>query len=256
MTIHHRDKEKRRGACIRSLKQLAHKLGRTPSERDYKQRYTSIEDAPTPSQLRYEFGTWTAAVIAAGLTPLPTDPPRNDISTNDLVAEFVRVANKLGQLPSMEVFRKESKFSNIPYKRRWGSWSKVQDHFTSNYSHQLAFKPAPVEKRQTPTKLERLSFDSPLVYEPRNEFETIALFVLLAKDLGYKILSIRAEFPDAILEKDGTEVRAEFEFLSSNYVAHCHEMSPDILCICWRVDCDLSPVKVLCLEDVVRADKA
>lgn len=256
MAIHQRDKERRKDACIKSLRQLGRKLGRTPSERDYKQHYISIEGAPTPSQLRYEFGTWTAAVIEAGLTPLPTDPPRNDISIDDLSEEFVRVANKLSRLPSVEVFRKESKFSNIPYKRRWGTWSKVQDYFTSNYSHQFTFKPIPVAKRQTPTKLERLNFDSSLVYEPRNEFETIALFTLLAKDLGYKILSIRAEFPDAILEKDGTEVRAEFEFLSSNYVAHCHEMSPDILCICWRVDCDLSPVKVLCLEDVVRAVKA
>jgi hypothetical protein len=100
-----------------------------------------------------------------------------------------------------------------------------------------------------------LNIECPLVYEPRNEFETIALFTVLAKDLGYRILSIRAEFPDAILEKDGIAIKAEFEFLSSNYLAHCHEMSPDILCICWRGDCDLSPVKILCLEDFIRADK-
>jgi hypothetical protein len=85
--------------------------------------------------------------------------------------------------------------------------------------------------------------NSPLVFEPRNEIETIALFTLLAKDLGYRILSIRADFPDAILEKDGIEYPTEFEFLSSNYLAHCHDRSPEILCVCWRVDCDLSPVK-------------
>lgn len=255
MAIHQNDKEKRKTACIQSLKQLAHNLGRTPSERDYKSHYSSITGAPTPSQLRYDFGTWTAAVIGAGLTPLPTDPPRNDISDEELVAEFVRIANKLGRIPSLEVFRKESKFSNNPYKRRWGPWSKVQNHFASTHFNELTFVPSLIQKNHTAPKLQKLNFDCPLVYEPRNEFETIALFTLLAKDLGYKILSIQAEFPDAKLERNGVEIQAEFEFLSSNYLAHCHERSSDILCICWRVDCDLSPVKVVCLEDIICTEK-
>jgi len=256
MAIHQRDKERRKSACIESLRQLAQKIGRTPSERDYKKHYSSIKGAPTPSQLRYEFGTWTAAVKSAGLTPLPTDPPRNDISTEDLIAEFVRIANKLGCLPSKEIFRNESKFSNVPYNRRWGPWSKVQSHFASNHAKEFSFVPCVNELSHTPPKTQKLSIDCPLVYEPRNEFETIVLFTVVAKDLGYRILSIQSGFPDATLEKDGVEVRAEFEFLSSNYLSHCHELSPDILCICWRVDCDLSPVKVLCLEEIIHADRA
>jgi hypothetical protein len=256
MAIHQRDKEKRKSACIKSLRKLAQKIGHTPSEQDYKKHYSSIEGAPTPSQLRYEFGTWTAAVKGAGLTPLPTAPPRNDIPNENLIAEFVRVANNLGRLPSLEVFRNESKFSNVPYKRRWGPWSKVQSYFASNHAKQFSFVPCVNKLSRTLPKPQKLSIDCPLVNEPRNEFETIALFTLLAKDLGYRILSIQSEFPDATLEKDGVEVQAEFEFLSSNYLSHCHELSPDILCVCWRVDCDLSPVKVLCLEDIIHADRA
>lgn len=74
------------------LRQLAQKIGHTPSEQDYKKHYSSIEGAPTPSQLRHEFGTWTAAVKGAGLTPLPTAPPRNDIPNESLIADFVGVA--------------------------------------------------------------------------------------------------------------------------------------------------------------------
>jgi hypothetical protein len=227
-------------------------LDRTPSQRDFKSHFQSIADAPTPDQLRYTYGTWTAAVIDAGLTPLPTDPPSNEISEEELVEEYVRVANECGRMPTREIFRvKSSRFTNRPYQTRWGKWSEVQNHFASKYSNRFNFTCATKRTVEAKTFDTPLGLNLPLAFEPTNEFETIALFTLLAKDLGYRILKIRAEFPDALLERGGNQIQAEFEFLASNYISHCHKRSPETLCIYWRNDFDLAPVQTLCLEDEV-----
>lgn len=251
MALHERDVDKRKAACRAALQELARRLGATPSERDYKLHFQSLDSAPSPNQLRYIYGTWTEAVIDAGLTPLPTDPPRYEISDEELVEEYVRVANECGCMPPCETFRKMSRFSNRPYQTRWGKWSEVQKHFASMYPDRFTFTCATKETVEAKTRDTPLGLSLPMAFEPTNEFETIALFTLLANDLGYRILKIRAEFPDALLERGGTPITAEFEFLASNFVSHCHKRSPEILCICWRNDFDLAPVQTLCLEDEV-----
>jgi len=89
-------------------------------------------------------------------------------------------------------------------------------------------------------------------YEPRNEFEVIALFVCLCDELGYKIKKIRADFPDAILEKDGIEIETEFEYVSSNYEAHCHPVHEKYLCICWRKDKSIKGLNIFSIEKYLR----
>jgi hypothetical protein len=82
--------------------------------------------------------------------------------------------------------------------------------------------------------------------------ETIVLFSLMASTLDYRIRAVRTEFPDAELEKDGKIVLAEFEYESSNYIQHGHDLNADCICICWRNNRDLGSIPVLALEDVLR----
>ena len=51
-----------------------------------------------------------------------------------------------------------------------------------------------------------------------NEQGEIVEFARQASEAGFKILSIRTEYPDAIIEKDGVEYWAEFEFEAYNWV--------------------------------------
>ena len=145
-----------------------------------------------------------------------------------------------------------SQFSNQPYQTRWGKWSDVIRHFASVHFQRFTFdiKNMLVEKREAANR-KPLGLDIPMVNEPANEFETVVLFALLAGDLGYRIVSIGAAFPDALIERDNQQMKIEFEYLSSNYLRHCHDRSEEITCICWRNDCDIAPVKVISLEDEV-----
>lgn len=256
MPIHHTDREKRADAFRLSLNQLAMRLGRTPTEREYKTFAHSEPSTPSISKVRYDYGTWTSAVIDAGLIPAPNAPPRNEIDESQLIEEFVAIANDLGRMPPLETFRQRSRqrssISNVPYQRRWGKWSEVIRHFETAHGHRFNFElQGVVINEHDLVSVKLLGLDLPMTNEPSNEMETIALFMLLAVDLGYKIVSIGAAFPDALVEKDGRPIKVEFEYLTSNYLSHCHPRSDQITCVCWRVDRDISPVKAISLEEEV-----
>jgi len=86
---------------------------------------------------------------------------------------------------------------------------------------------------------------------PQNEQGTIALFARLSSDLGYTFKEIGTRCPDAILRKNGHEVRVEFEYESLSFKRHKHNPDDVDLVICWHDDWDACPVPVLCLETYV-----
>jgi len=71
---------------------------------------------------------------------------------------------------------------------------------------------------------------------PENELGVIAVFSQQAEKSGFEIVSIHSEFPDAIVRKGEVEYRAEFEYLSSNFRAHKHNVRECDLVICWERD--------------------
>lgn len=252
MAIHERDRENRFETFRNAITLLAEKLGRTPTQNEYKLFCISDGGIPTVNQVRYDFGTWTAAVVSAGLQPAPNDPPRFEYSESKLIDEFIRIANDLGRMPPLEVFRQQSQYSNRPYQTRWGKWSDVIRHFVTVHFQRFTFEVAEEPLSDTKTIHRRtLGLELPMAYKPGNEFETVALFALLANSLGFKIISIGSAFPDGLVEKNGQQMKIEFEYLTSNYLRHYHQMSEDITCICWRKDCDIAPVDVISLEDEV-----
>lgn len=68
---------------------------------------------------------------------------------------------------------------------------------------------------------------------PVNEMGVVVLFA--QQDL-FKIVSIQAEFPDAIVELDDVQYRVEFEFRASNFKNHRHDIRKCDLIICWEND--------------------
>ena len=80
-----------------------------------------------------------------------------------------------------------------------------------------------------------------------NEAQTAALFARMAGVLGYTILEVQQAFPDALLysHKDRREVRAEFEYRSTNFVKHGHDPAQAGLIICFIHDWYDAPIPVL-----------
>jgi len=90
---------------------------------------------------------------------------------------------------------------------------------------------------------------------PTNEQETIALFAQLANELGYEFKEIGTRCPDAILSKNGQEIRVEFEHKSKNFQRHQHDPDDVDLVICWQDDWPTCPLPVLTLETYVTLAK-
>lgn len=84
---------------------------------------------------------------------------------------------------------------------------------------------------------------------PRTEMELVAKFLLSAKDAGFEIVKIQQRFPDAIVKKDGSEYRVEFEYNSSNFRHHGHDPSKCDLIICWIDDDDCPVLPIIALSD-------
>lgn len=255
MAAHKFDIEDKKQEIREDLNRLAKIIGRTPTSKDYKQ---FNKGKWSYTQILYLYGNWNIAVKDAGLNPNPSKvPPKPESITKDELAnEFIEVSNSLGKIPSMREFGSLSKYSTRPYTNSFGKWLNTIDYMIENYSDQFSF---PVDasravRARKPTR-KNLKWNCPILYEPTNEFETIALFTCLSDLLGFKIKEIKASFPDAVLVQSGEEVLAEFEYLSSNYLQHGHPLDKRYLCICWRKDIELENVRILSLEEFIRNNK-
>lgn len=250
---HQFDIEDKKELIKSELLRIAHRLGKTPTQKEYKQQ---IDTTIKIDQINYLFGSWNNAIAFAGLDLNSNTPPRNNISLDDLKDEFISVANKLKTMPSKTVFRTHAKYSWTPYTRKFGTWQKTIDYFKEHHPNSFDFElynSKRDDKKVQASKL--LNLDLPLVNTPSNEFETIVLFALLARELGIKILKVNAAFPDGLIIKDGEEIKVEFEYLSSNYLQHAHPVLPDIICICWRKDIEIAGVEIIALEEYLRNKK-
>lgn len=100
--------------------------------------------------------------------------------------------------------------------------------------------------------------DLPILnYAPLNEKGVILLFGYYLQDLGIShVEEIKAGFPDAIAMRpvgNGKyqRVRIEFEFKSSSFVRHGHDINECDLIVCWLNDWKDCPIEVIELSKVL-----
>src|SRR3954469_62405 len=111
-------KEKRgKDQILAAIRQAAAELGRAPP-RGERRRITGVSHY----RVLAEFQTLREAVRAAGLEP---NPKGEKISTEDLLADWKRVAEKLGRRPSRAEYVREGKYSPGAFVGRFGSWSGI-----------------------------------------------------------------------------------------------------------------------------------
>ncbi|QDT35738.1 homing endonuclease associated repeat-containing protein [Stratiformator vulcanicus] len=253
MPIHRNDIADLKNAARIAIRELHAKMGRPPTQNEYKS-HAQTNDLPTLHQVLYQYGNWSSAIEDAGFEPNKnTPPPQQPYTVAQLTEEFIRVANQIQKIPGQTEFGASSKFSVRPYRLRWGTWTQVKSYFTEKHADSFEFSVAPPRNPSSQKTIRKpLCFDSVLKFEPQNEMETIILFSLMADRLEYRIRSVRADFPDAELERNGEIILAEFEYESSNYIQHGHDLDADCICICWRNNRDLQSIPVVALEDVLR----
>jgi hypothetical protein len=84
----------------------------------------------------------------------------------------------------------------------------------------------------------------------------VFLFGTVAKDLGYMVVRVQAEFPDCevfrLIDPEHCQlVLAEFEFESRNFLAHGHRIDGCDLIICWKHNWEGCPLEVIELSKVM-----
>jgi len=102
---------------------------------------------------------------------------------------------------------------------------------------------------------DRLDFKG-MAFGPTNEMGVVALFALLADRLGYCIELVRVRFPDCLAKKKVGDTwehcEIEFEYRSSDFDKHGHDVDSCDLIVCWHDDWDDAPIPVLCLKDYIK----
>lgn len=83
------------------------------------------------------------------------------------------------------------------------------------------------------------------MFVPENEMGVVVLFSQLCKEHGFEIKSVRIAYPDAIIVRGQIEYRTEFEFVSSNYFLHNHDIRDCDLVICWKHDSEDLAIPVI-----------
>lgn len=243
-------------AILDYLKKLAEKL-----EKDT----LSINDIKSDGHVNYNtiiraFGGFSEALIQADLNPGRTYKRNPD----SMLAQLIELTSTLGRTPSKTEIDKNLKYNARHYERQFGSIAKavelasVSGKQTENPDDRTSVPPPDTLLVRTRTRRkygQTIDFRG-LRHAPINELGVVFLFGMLADDLGFVVESVQNGFPDCdakLRKPDGSfeGVRIEFEFKSSSFVQHGHNVEECDLIICWQHDWRDCPIDVLELSKVI-----
>ena len=249
-------------SLLAEIRRVAELLGKTSLTRTEFNQHGKVSS----SAIEKRFGTWNEALLRAGLE----QSVRRDIPTEELFDDIERVWNELGRRPTYDEFSKLSRFSVRPLVDRFGGFMKALEAFIQHRNKSDAAPSAvsrpPTRSTHVPTgsrtrkrpSYGRLINFRGMQHAPLNELGVVFLFGMLAKELGFVVEAISAEFPDCeakrlALSGDRWEkVAIEFEYKSSNFQKHGHATEDCDLIVCWEHDWEGSPIEVLALSTLVQ----
>src|SRR5579859_3340144 len=107
---------------ISAIQAAARKLGHAPNSRELRRL-----SGTTASQVARRFGTYRAAVSAAGLKP---NPAGVRVEAAALLEDWGKVARKLGRVPSNSEYERAGGYSRCCFTRAFGSWAEVPTAFS------------------------------------------------------------------------------------------------------------------------------
>ena len=267
---------------IAAIQESAARLGHAPT-------FTEVRRATQMSkhEIRKHFLTYAKALSECGLQ---RTGPGYEADATELFKDWAALVRKLGKLPTMAEYEMHGSYSVRPLIRRYGGWVHVpaglQDFArkerlegewadvldviarhkeeeadgrrTSGSTNSRMPKPNIVKPRILKDRpiYGRPMMDMALGLAPTNEMGVVFLFGTVAKDLGYMVVRVQAEFPDCevfrLIDPEHCQlVLAEFEFESRNFLAHGHKIDGCDLIICWKHNWEGCPLEVIELKTLM-----
>jgi hypothetical protein len=199
------------------------------------------------------------------------------------VFEAMRVAFlDLGGVPTLAVFERRFRFNkSVLYARGW-SWPEAKARFRAwvfirdpgfPYLDQLP-EEAPFRRRKArrpragappacvhPPRGHRLTGERidfrAMARAPVNEQGVVAVFCMVAQELGYSIELMNTTFPDCeamrlVTGNRWERVRIEFECESKNFLYHKHDPAGCDVIVCWTASWRPAGIEVLELSQAIR----
>lgn len=257
---------------LSKIKETANKLKRDHLAESEFTKETGISYRP----IHRLFGNWEQAVKEAGLKIHPAHKIK--ISEVELFQEYFRVTEELNRFPSYSEFARCSKYSIGVYEAHFGNFTEFRKHALQYGTYHELIKPEIaqplVENIFTKTTQNKFSHeileDRPilgeiinfrsLLHAPVNELGVVYLFGILSNDLGFVIESIQSGFPDCeakrrLKNNRWQSIRIEFEYKSSNFIEHKHDITKCDLIICWEHDWNNCPLEVISLKEYLQTTR-
>ena len=225
-------------------------------------------------------GGWSEVKRLSELQRHPKD--NEQLSDDELLAEFHRVAGELEQIPTWTVFAHRATISADVVRRRFGglqgtlkryrTWleerepsSPLLEQLQSKSKHELPAPPmiATAPRQQAWAKGDGPMFGPPIDFRglrhaPINEQGVVFLFGMVSYELGFIVEAIHAAFPDCEAKRcvdrrneRWQRVRIEFEFYSSNFRDHGHDPNGCDVIVCWEHDWADCPLEVVELRRLI-----
>jgi hypothetical protein len=239
-------------SLLDELRRVANKIGKdTMTFKEFTAAGGRISEGP----LAKRFGSWNAALEKAGISKSVI----RNISDEDLFAEMGNLWDRLGRQPTVKEMRRLGRFSENPYKRRFGSWLHAVEAFVRwKNTGRFPQRSSRTKKAKYGKQIDFLG----LRHAPLNKQGVIYLFGMLSKRLGFIIEAVRTDFPDCegkrrIPGKRGRweRVAIEFEYKSSNFKEHRHNPNECDVIVCWENDWKDCPIEVISLKELMRKIK-
>lgn len=268
--------------AIEEIRRVASKLGTSKlSQREFQEN-----SKMSLSTIKGWFGSWNNAIEASGLITNPpgfwegqSEPRLND---EELLLEIVRLTRHLEKQPTMNDMSAFGNFSPTPYRTRWGSWGDAlkvayarygfpdaNSSASSEIPNSKSFTTPPkqglnAQSRSRRKTVNRVQYGEPMDFRglrhaPINEQGVVYMFGMVSKELGFVIESVRTAFPDCEGKRCVDEKRQlweqvyiEFEFKSSNFREHGHDLDGCDVIVCWLHDWDDCPLEVVELKSAIQ----
>jgi hypothetical protein len=267
--------DKSRGMTKQELLDLAEQIASRLGRRRISQSEFTKEAGISYRPIHRLFGSWTSFTSEAGLKLHPAH--KQKIPDESLFKEYFRITAQLGHFPTYQELSL-AKYSSGTFEGRFGTYSDFKVHALQyGIEHGLVEPDIAKQEMAKPTRQRdkgisyeplndrpvfghRIDFRG-LLHAPINELGVVYLFGILSQELGFVVESVQAGFPDCQakrrLSKDRWQsVRIEFEFKSSNFIAHGHNLTQCDMIVCWEHDWTDCPIEVICLKEIVEKEKA
>jgi Homing endonuclease associated repeat len=256
---------------IAAIQESATKMGRVPT-------FTELCRATQlgKHEIRKHFLTYAKALGECGLQ---RTGPGYEADLTTLFVDWAVLVRKLKKVPTMAEYEMHGCYSVRPFTRRFGGWVHVPAGLME-YAREAGLETewedvldVIAKHTEVVTEQGRMSgrangrllrskflkdqptygpplIHMPLCLAPTNELGVVFVFGTVARELGFMVMRLQAEFPDceALRQVEPgrwQRVRIEFEFESRNFLTHQHAVTGCDLIVCWRHNWPGCPLEVV-----------